>query len=174
MSLISRIAALGLLAALATAPAMARPGYTHGVADAALIAAAKATPLKLIDYDQVLCRNDRPVEAWLKELTAGEARSIVWTGGACELNNDLNPIDSGSDWCAQATIHLKHPHNRGDQPIVEIYFDTPKHGRPSPAYAFRGIIDTEGLIRFRGDFEAAWLERFPANTKTIACPDGDQ
>ena len=171
MNLISRIAALGLLTALVTAPAAAKPGYTHGVADAVLVAAAKATPLKLIDYDQVLCRNDRTVEAWLKELTAGEARSIVWTGGACELNDPNNPIDSGSDWCAEATIHLKHPRSRNDQPVIEIYFDTPKHGRPSPAYAFRGVIDDEGLVRFRGDFEGAWLERFPANRKTIVCPE---
>jgi hypothetical protein len=150
-----------------------RPGYTHGVADTALIAAAKATPLKLIDYDEVLCRNDRTVAEWLKELTAGDARAIVWTAGGCDLV-DANPIDSGSDWCAQATILLRRPKDRSDKPVVEIYFDKPAHGRPSPAYAFRGITEDQGLQRFRQDFESDWLGRFPADAKVIQCPDADQ
>jgi hypothetical protein len=169
--------ALGLIAVAAflsgSAGAKDRPGYTKGVADAALIAAARATPLKLIDYDQVLCRNDRTIAAWLKDLTAGEARAIVWTGGGCELV-DQNPIDSGSDWCAQATILLKHPKDRDDKPIVEIYFDKPSHGRPSPAYAFRAMTGDAGLERSRQDFETDWLARFPANAKKIQCPDADQ
>ena len=164
--------ALGFLAAtaLGATPVAARAGYTHGVADAALVTAAKATPLKLIDYDQVLCRNGRTVAAWLKELTAGDARAIVWTGGGCELATELNPMDSGSNWCAQATIQLKHPKDRSDKPMVEIYFDRPTHGRPSPAYAFRAMTEDDGLIRFRQDFETNWLERFPANAKAIQCP----
>jgi hypothetical protein len=155
------------------ASAKDRPGYTKGVADAALIAAAKATPLRLIDYDQALCRDDRTVAAWLKELTAGDARAIVWTGGSCELVDTLNPIDSGSAWCAQAVILLKHPKDRHDRPQIEIFFDTPAHGRPSPAYAFRAITAGDGLIRFRQDFESVWLARFPANARTIRCPDAD-
>ena len=175
-----RLAAIGLgFVAFVAGAAFAvaakdRPGYTKGVADAALIAAAKATPLKLIDYDQVLCRNDRTVQAWLKQLTAGDARAIVWTGGGCDLATTLNPIDSGSDWCAQATILLKHPKARGDKPVVEIYFDKPSHGRPSPAYAFRAVTTDVGLIRFRQDFESAWLDRFPANARAIKCPETDQ
>lgn len=169
---------LGLLTAtiLAAIPAVAkdRPGYTKGVADFALVAAAKATPLKLIDYDQVLCRNDRTVAEWLKEMTAGDARGIVWTGGGCELSDTIMPGDAGSDWCAQATILLNHPHDAHDKPIVEIYFDTPTHGRPSPAYAFRAITEDQGLERFRQDFENDWLARFPRNAKTIQCPDPDQ
>jgi hypothetical protein len=58
--------------------------------------------------------------------------------------------------------------------MIEIYFDTPTHGRPSPAYAFRGVLLSEGLVRFRSDFEGAWLERFPRNRKAIVCPDADQ
>jgi hypothetical protein len=174
---VRRLLALGLLAAAVilagAAAAKDRAGYTKGVADTALIAAAKATPLKLIDYNNDLCRNDRTVAAWLKELTAGEARAIVWTGGGCELV-DQNPIDSGSDWCAQATIRLKRLKNRDDKPVVEIYFDKPSHGRPSPAYAFRAIIEDGGLERFRQDFENDWLARFPANAKTIQCPDAGQ
>ena len=166
--------AAALLLAAAPSMAGARPGFTKGVADAALIAAAKATPLKRIDYDQALCRNTRTVSAWLKQLTGAEARAIHWSGGACELATDLNQMDAGSDWCAQATITLKHPKSRSDRPIVEIYFDKPSHGRPSPAYAFRAVMpDDEGLIRFRADFERAWLERFPATAKSIVCPDAE-
>ena len=165
---------LGLLALLLFGPSAVaskpRAGYIKGVSDSALIAAAKATSLKLIDYDQVLCRNDRTVETWLKELTAGEARAIVWSAGPCRIV-DQNPIDSGGEMCAQATILLKHPLARDDQPVMEIDFDKPIHGRPSPAYAFRAIIREEGLIRFRQDFEANWLARYPANAKTINCPD---
>ncbi len=171
-----RFAAIGLAVvivgagAAGAAPAKDSSGYTKGVADTALVAAAKATPLKLIDYDQVLCRNNRTVQAWLKELTAGDARAVVWTGGGCALATTLNPMDSGSDWCAQATILLKHPKARNDKPVVEIYFDKPSHGRPSPAYAFRAMTTDDGLIRFRQDFESAWLARFPANAKAIQCP----
>jgi hypothetical protein len=177
---VRRLATVGLgllvIAAGFAAPALAkdRPGYTKGVADSVLVAAAKATPLKLIDYDRVLCRNDRTVQAWLKELTAGDARAIAWSGGRCVLANNLNALDSGSDWCAHATILLKHPKARDDRPVVEVYFDTPTHGRPSPAYAFRAITIDDGLFRFRQDFETAWLYRFPANAKTIECPDPDQ
>ena len=162
---------VAVVAAATSAAAKDPPGYTKGVANTVLVAAAKATPLKLIDYDQVLCRNDRTVQAWLKALTAGDARAIVWSGGRCVLSNTLNPMDAGSDWCAQATILLKHPKARGDKPVVEIYFDTPTHGRPSPAYAFRAMTAEDGLIRFRQDFESAWLARFPANAKTIQCPE---
>jgi hypothetical protein len=119
---------LVLLALAGPALAKARPGYTHGVANAALVAAAKATPLKLIDYDEVLCRNDRTVEAWLKELTAGDAKAIVWTGGPCELVGP-DGIDTGSDWCAQAAILLKHPRNRQDRPMVGDLF---RHSDPRP------------------------------------------
>ena len=161
------------LLALAAAPAIAkgRSGYTAGVANSALVSAAKATPLKRIDYGEDYCRNDRTVAQWLDELTAGDARKIVWTGGPCQLVDTINPIDSGSAWCAQATIVLKHPRDRHDRPMVEIFFDKPTHGRPGPAYAFRGFIDGDGLLRFRNDFENSWLERFPANTRTIVCPD---
>jgi hypothetical protein len=153
------------------APALAQPGSTHGVANAALVAAAKATPLKLIDYDQDLCRNDRTVAAWLRELTGDEAREIVWTGGPCQLVDSRSGLDAGGAWCAQATIQLKHPRGRADRPMVEIFFDKPAGGRPGPAYAFRGDIADAGLLRFRRDFEAAWLERFPATAKVVACPD---
>lgn len=164
--------ALGVL--LTPEPALSRSGYTKGVANAALVAAAKATPLRLIDYDEDRCRNGRTVAHWLAELTRGRARRIVWTGGPCELVTDLNPMDSGSDWCAQAHIVLLHPKTRDDEPMVEIFFDRPRHGRPSPAYAFRAFFGSdEGLIRFRREFEAAWVERFPEAKAVIRCPGDD-
>ena len=169
--LIAVLASGALLFCSQPGAAKTPPARTGGVADADLIAAAKAAPLKLIDYDETLCRNDRTVAAWLKELTGAEARAIVWTGGPCELVDELNPIDSGGTWCAQASIVLKRPKDRHDRPMVEIFFDEPKAGRPGPAYAFRADIDDVGLLRFRQDFENAWVERFPASAKAIDCPD---
>lgn len=161
-----------LAATLALAgPAQARPGFTKGVANADLVAAAKATPLRLIDYGEALCRNDRTVAAWLTQLTGAAARAIAWTGGPCQLVHE-GGIDSGSDWCAQATISLRHPEGRDDAPMIEIFFDRPVHGRPSPAYAFRATLGEEGMIRFRRDFESAWRERFP-QTPPAVCSDDD-
>ncbi len=166
-----RLIGLAVLAFVVASSAHAKPGYTHGVANGALVAAAKATPLKLIDYDQELCRNGRTVAEWLAELTAGDARRIEWSGGPCQLTDTFNGLDGGSQWCAQASIVLKHPKDRHDRPMIEIYFDTPHKGRPSPAYAFRAITPESGLLRFRADFEQDWLERFPANADKINCPD---
>jgi hypothetical protein len=169
-----------LLAALAlfASPALAKPnpaaGATHGLANAALVAAAKAAPLKLIDYLEAYCDGDVTVEAWLKRLTAGEARSITWSAGRCELVNDLNPLDAGGAYCAQAVVALKHRLNRRDTPEIEIYLETPKHGRPGAAYAFRGMLATPDgdpdYIRARRDFEAGWRERF-AHAPPPACQD---
>ena len=158
-------------------PVAGRAGYTHGVANAALVAAAKATTLKAIDYDEERCRNQRTVEAWLRELTVGNATAVVWTGGPCALSNDLNPIDSGSSWCAQATIRLKHPKTRNDQPTAEVYFEKPVRGRPGKAYAFRGEMlaaDGEDYSRFRKEFEYDWVSRFPASKTVTKCPEDEE
>src|SRR5512138_2369038 len=88
--------ALGVIAM--PGPAASKAGYTKGVANAALVAAAKATTLKDIDYDGEFCRNERTLTQWLAELTAGRAKSVDWTGGPCQLTNDLNPLDAGSSW----------------------------------------------------------------------------
>jgi hypothetical protein len=158
-------------------PAGAKAGYTKGVANAALVAAAKATPLKAIDYGEEYCRNERTLAQWLAELTAGGAKSIVWTGGPCELTNDLNPLDAGSSWCAQASITLAHPKNRNDRPSIEVYFEKPVRGRVKPAYAFRAAMlaaDGEDYSRSRRDFEYDWVSRFPAAEAVTKCPeDGD-
>ena len=99
------------------------------------------------------------VDAWLKALVGNHARAITWTGGACNFVNDLNPIDAAKwPWCAQATVLLVQPKRRDDNPMVEIYFKKPDHGRPGAAYAFRSLMMTPrqraGLFalsqRFRG------------------------
>ena len=157
---------LSLAAASAVAKAPpAKGAMTKGVANAALAAAARTTPVGAIDYDEDRC-DKRTVEAWLKALTGTNARAITWTGGPCEI---VGPgIDQGSDWCAQATVTLAHPKNRRDTATIEVFFEAPKHGRPGRAYAFRGEMeaaDGQDMSRDRKAFEADWTSRFPA-------PDG--
>jgi hypothetical protein len=116
------------------------------------------------------------VDAWLKALVGNHARAITWTGGGCKLVNDLNPIDAAKwPWCAQATVLLVQPKRRDDNPMVEIYFEKPDHGRPGAAYAFRSVMMTRDggpdYSRFRKDFEAEWHERFPRDPGAVACED---
>jgi hypothetical protein len=162
--------AIGAVAVLAFAQAAeAKPR----IPAAALIAAAKGAPLKLIDGLQVYCDADAPIGGWLKALTVGQARSIAWSAGSCQLANAMNPIDSGGDYCAQATIRLRHPKDRGDRPLVEIYLEDPRHGRPGAVYAFRADFDgSDGpdYLRFRKDFESEWRDRFK-DTPAPSCTD---
>jgi hypothetical protein len=152
---------------MAGAPAPATPSHrgatTHGVPDAALIAAAKAAPLKQIDALEVHCDGDTPIAKWLHDLTASETREIAWTAGDCDLVNDLNPLDGGGRFCVQASLTLKHPKDKADTPEIEIYLEDAKAGRPGEVYAFRAMFDSvdgTDYIRFRRDFEAEWRERF--------------
>jgi hypothetical protein len=168
------MALIGLAAQAGSALAAGHRGMTKGVADSALAAVGRQTPLKAIDYDQVYCDADLTVETWLKTLTGANARSIDWSAGRCKLANDLGPLDSGSDWCAQASITLAHPKDRDDTATVEVYFEKPVKGRPGPAYAFRGVMvtaDGPDYTRFRKDFEAEWIQRFGAPAS--ACQDPD-
>lgn len=175
---IGAAALAGLLALAVGAAAAGRSSgaMRKGVPTAALAAAARATPVKAIDYDQVHCDAGLTLEAWLKALVGAHARAIVWTAGRCVLANDVNPLDAGSDWCAQATVTLAHPKSRDDAPMIEIYFDKPSiPGRPGPAYAFRGeMVTADGpdYTRFRKDFEAEWIERFGAPEGACTDPDG--
>ncbi|MGZ6015131.1 MAG: hypothetical protein ACXWKM_05250, partial [Phenylobacterium sp.] len=70
-------------------------------------------------------------------------------------------------------VELKHPKSRNDTPMVEIFFEAPKHGRPGKAYAFRGEMraaDGEDLSRFRKDFEYDWTSRFrPPEGAIVDC-----
>lgn len=143
------------------------PVEAQSVSNAALVTAGKQAAVKLIDYGEDRCDGDMTVEAWLTALVSKEARSIAWTGGKCVLVNDMRPGIDASSWpyCAQATVTLVRPMNRKDSPIVEIYFEKPEQGRPGKAYAFRGAMETRDgpdYIRFRRDFEALWVERFPS------------
>jgi len=168
------MALIGLVAFAGSAAAAGHGRMTKGMANAALAATARQTMLRAIDYDQVHCDADLTLETWLQALTGANARSIAWSGGRCELANDINPLDSGSDWCAQATITLAHPKSPDDTATVEIYFERPVHGRPGQAYAFRGVMvtaDGPDYTRFRKDFEAEWIERFGAPAG--ACQDQD-
>jgi hypothetical protein len=161
-----KLAALVLVPLLALAPtaqAKTRPATTHGVAKAALIAAAKAAPLRLIDALEIYCDGETPIGAWLKALTASEVRSIAWSAGRCELVNKLNPLDEGGGDCAQATLTLKRPKDRRDHPEIEIYLDDAEGGKPGEAFAFRAMFDSNDgpdYIRFRKDFETEWRDRF--------------
>ena len=146
--------------------ATAKPAHGamfRGLPKAAMIATARSAPLRLIDALETYCDGETRIGAWLKALTAGEARQIGWTAGRCELVNDLNPLDAGGSYCVQATLTLTHPKNRGDRPEIEIYLEDPKGGRPGPAYAFRAMFDSNDgadYIRFRKDFETEWRDRF--------------
>jgi hypothetical protein len=157
------LALLPLLAAAAPATASHHGGSTHGVPNAALIAAAKAAHLKLIDALEDYCDGDTPIAAWLQDLTGPETRRVVWTAGECELVNDLNPLDSGGRFCVQATLTLKHPKDKTDAPEIEISLEDAKAGRPGAVYAFRAMFDSNDgpdYIRFRRDFETEWRDRF--------------
>jgi hypothetical protein len=157
---------VAMFMAVSATPDTVKAEPSKSVSKAALAAAGRRATLKMIDYGGNYCDGAMTVEAWLKALVGKQARSIVWTGGDCMLVNNLNPIDASSwPYCAQATITLVHPKERGDTPVIEIYLEKPDHGRPGVAYAFRSILvtgdDGPDYGRFRRDFEAQWDERFP-------------
>lgn len=157
---------LGLLAVLGGWPGAA-PAQ-----EAAFVAAARRAPLRTIDYRETFCDGDQRIGDWLTRLTRGAARRVVWSAGRCRLANPLNPIDAGSGWCAQASILLRRPRTPADRPMVEVYFERPGRGGPSPPYAFRGALQTadgDDTMRRRTEFEAAWRGRFPGVSELPAC-----
>ena len=154
----------GLVAAT-TAGAAQKPkgakAAARGVSDAALAEAAKHAMLSEIDYGRELCDGDRDIETWLKDVVGETPAKVQWSGGACELTNDLNPLDAGSDWCGGATIvpkgHAKEP------AAIEIYFEKPANGKPGKAYAFRAVnYDVDGLDYKRDflDFEYGYRQKY--------------
>ncbi len=169
---------IGFLASVfLTVAALPAAADQPATTEAALAAAGRATPLKLIDYGTAYCDGATTVEAWLKALVGKHAREIGWTGGQCVLVNDMRPGIDASSWayCAQATVTLAHPGDKDDTPMIEIYFEKSEHGRPGAAYAFRGVLVTRDgnadYIRFRKDFEAEWNERFPPEVNSPRCKD---
>jgi hypothetical protein len=160
-----------LLLGLAAGTALAGAAQGAPSLNARMIAAAKATPVRAIDYDDDRC-DDRTVVQWLTALTRPQAKAITWTAGRCQI---VGPgIDAGSDWCAQAHVILARPKGRADEPMVEIFFERPKRGRPGRAYAFRGLMqaaDGLDMARFRRDFEYDWTSRFkPRPGAIVDCP----
>ena len=141
----------------------------RGVSDAALIEAAKHAMLSEIDYGRELCDGDRSVETWVKDVTGETAQTIEWYGGACDLANDLNPLDAGSDWCGGAVITPKgHPQ---EQATIEVYFEKPVRGRPGKAYAFRGMnfdVDGPDYKRDWPSFEYGYRQKYQ---KGFQAPD---
>lgn len=163
-----------VLALLATSGRAAPHPVGRGVTPARLIAAARTAPVSAIDYDQPHCDADQTIDAWLKTLVGRQARAIRWSGGGCDLVNGLNPMDAGSQWCAQATITLIHPKSRDDRPEIEVYFEKPVNGRPGQPYAFRAAmvtVDGPDYIRARDDFEGDWLARFGPNPALCQDPN---
>jgi len=169
--------AIPTLVLIFATPLAAAAEPTQSVSNAALANAGRQATLKMIDYGAKYCDGASTVEAWLKALVGTEARSITWSGGKCVLVNDMRPGIDASSWpyCAQATITLVHPKDRGDSPLIEIYLEKPIHGRPGAAYAFRSLMvtrdDGPDYGRFRKDFEAQWDERFPPGSGAHRCKD---
>ncbi len=76
-------------------PAVAPAQPTKGVSNAALAAAGRTTPPRLIDYGAQYFAGATTVEDWLEALVGKQARAVAWTGGECVLGNDPHP---GIDW----------------------------------------------------------------------------
>jgi len=133
----------------------------RGVSDASLAEAAKRAMLSEIDYGRELCDGDRDIQTWLNDVVGETAAKVEWRGGACELTNELNPLDAGSDWCGGATIIPKgHPK---EPAAIEIYFDKPVSGKPGKAYAIRAVnYDVDGLDYKRDflDFEYGYRQKY--------------
>ena len=162
-----------LLTMLLALPAGARTRTDPG---RGLAAAGRQTLVSAIDQNDDACDAEETVGAWLKTLTGRDARSIVWTGGACQLTQDSDPGLSVRGWpyCAQARVTLANPWEAGDQPMIEIWFQQPADGQIGAPFAFRGLIKAtlEGrpeLVRDRQSFVADWRARFPASAGSKDC-----
>lgn len=134
------------------------------VSPGALATAARHTRLSDIDPNEGMCRRDRTVERWLRDLTGLPAAAFHWSGGRCQLRRE-GALDAGGHWCGQVRIDARGRRHAKDSPTVEVYFERPRHGRPGKPYAFRGemlVDDQLDYTRFPGDFEADWAARYPA------------
>ena len=169
--------AICIIIAVGTLAASATPSRTDGISKAALALAGRQARLEAIDYGSIYWDGEMSVDEWLKSLVSHHARAITWTGGKCELINDLRPRIDAAAWpyCAQATISLVHPKERNDAPMIEIYLEKPSHGHPGAAYAFRSLMmardNGPDYLRFRKEFEAEWDERFQPDPSRTRCTD---
>lgn len=156
---------------LAPPAALQAAAPKRGVSDAALAAGARSARIADVDYAREQCGDDRSVEAWLDDAVGDTAARITWRGGACELANEDNPLDSGSAWCGGATIVPKADPKHPAQ--IEVYFEKPVDGKPGKAYAFRAINhDVDGLDYKRDtrSFEIGYGQRF---VEGYAAPEDD-
>jgi hypothetical protein len=149
---------LRLLAIAAAAlTALSVHAAERGVSNAALAKAAREARLDQIDDFRKTCKDTRRVEDWLKDVVGDTAKSIRRSGGRCQLVNNLNPLDGGTDWCGQAVITPK----RGKDATIEVFFEKPAHGKPGVPFAFRAGADTKDgpdYMRETYAFEVNWKE----------------
>jgi hypothetical protein len=127
------IIAVATICTFAPAASVAEtPQAPTRISKPALTTAGRQAKLESIDYGRHHCDRDSTVETWLKSLVGRHARAITWTGGDCQLVNNMRPeIDAASwPWCVRAAITLAHPKNRHDIPMIEVYVEKPDHGRP--------------------------------------------
>ena len=177
-ALATAMIAVFLLGSFQPSQARTRAG---GGSDRGLVAAGRQTPVSALDKDDEACDSEDSADAWLRTMTKPDARSIVWTGGACQLTQDTDPgvaVRSWA-WCAQAHIKLVQPWEAGDEPMIEIWFTEPTDGHAGAPFAFRGLIKAtlEGgpvIVRDRHSFVASWRARFPANAASQDCENQDQ
>jgi len=160
-----RRAGLLSIALFAAAAAPCAPAFARGISEAALIAAARGATLRDIGAGEETCDAATRIDVWLKALVGAQAAAVRWSGGPCALVDPNDPSDAHSwPYCADAAISLRHPKDKNDAPLVEIYLEAPHGGRPGKAYAFRAIMLTKDggdLSRARQEFEADWRARFP-------------
>ncbi|MFI5013417.1 MAG: hypothetical protein ACHQAY_13830 [Hyphomicrobiales bacterium] len=143
-------------------PASAR----KGVPDAMLAAAGPKARIGQIDWNhrpESSCPDDRSVAQWLKAVLGSSVRSVRWAGGACTLSNDKNPLDRGSDWCADADIT---PRRGKLTATIEIYFEKPVNGRPGVRYAFRSVT----ILAHGGGNYARFPEEFANDWRSTHIP----
>ena len=153
-----------LLAIVAALTAFSVHAADRGVSNAALARAAREARLDQIDDFRNHCHDSRRVEDWLKDVVGDTAKSVRWSGGRCQLVNNLNPLDGGTDWCGQAVIAPKH----GKDVTIEVFFEKPgarqagralrlprrrRHQRRPGLYArnlwLRGQLETNARPRLR-------------------------
>ena len=99
----------------------------------------------------------RRVEEWLKDVVSDTAKPIRWSGGRCQLVNDLNPLDAGTNWCGQAVITPKS----GKDATIEVFFEKPAKGMRGVPFAFRAVADTKDgpdYMRETYAFEVNWKQ----------------
>lgn len=130
----------------------------RGVSNSALAQAARDARLDQIDDFRKQCGDSRRVEDWLNDVVGDSATSIRWSGGRCQLTNQQNPLDAGTNWCGHAVITPRHDRHKA---TIEVFFERPAGGRPGAPFAFRAIAVTKDgpdTMRETFAFEVNWKQ----------------